>query len=673
MRKLAECIRNDILLNMRNGLLTGIIVLVTVICCVNFFVFMPQEQVAGNSLAVSSWVTQVFIILGSICGFLAVARENVPIQELFQTIGNTVYYKRVSKVILIGMMSVMITLICGSICSIGLKRLQELDIYYRESIQYIVLYWTMPFAISALGGAVIANGIKGKVKYAAVICQMLLLGPMVPVVVEPLLDVTMALYKYFTVFSVGTLNVSKPMNIMFGYDLQIEKVLAGCMMLCSFVILFLAGNRKKKCVKALKGFGVSLFVLALMLNMKYITGKYDYYVAMDMYEVYKDETRIDCNNSYEIVSEDITVQSGLGIRLRTVMSICPAAQSPKIDFVLYSGFDIDDIEVGGARVEWERNDDIVSVMYPFDQGKTYQLEIHYCGKPPAHMYISDHGWILPAYAAWYPVRGSVNSVSFQFDLFEPFFYDYGQEKTEYMVTYIGKDAVYCSLASAGEQCWKGNSDGVTLLLSSWVKEVALDNGTSVVYPVCCKNYDQEIAVYVEELSELYRMIDGREGAQGNTWSKVFVTCDSTYTGHGEKIYDFADHGIVEITRAYLDGGSLCSPNLTAYPLIGTLKLGNDNRVLSEEYVYLYKTMYITMLVREGKLERGFQMRTLGDIAKLFDGMEGCEEFTSIVMMIDQYMTESDLETIELFMEKFLRVLGSGDNITIDKVKKMMEK
>ena len=116
MRKLAECIRNDILLNMRNGLLTGIIVLVTVICCVNFFVFMPQEQVAGNSLAVSSWVTQVFIILGSICGFLAVARENVPIQELFQTIGNTVYYKRVSKVILIGMMSVMITLICGSIC-----------------------------------------------------------------------------------------------------------------------------------------------------------------------------------------------------------------------------------------------------------------------------------------------------------------------------------------------------------------------------------------------------------------------------------------------------------------------------------------------------------------------------------------------------------------------------
>ena len=210
---------------------------------------------------------------------------------------------------------------------------------------------------------------------------------------------------------------------------------------------------------------------------------------------------------------------------------------------------------------------------------------------------------------------------------------------------------------------------MTLLLSSWVKEVKLGNGMTVVYPVCCKNYDQGIAAYVEELSELYRMIDDR----GNTWNKVFVTCDSTYTGHGEKIYDFADHGIVEITRAYLDGSSLCSPNLTVYPLIGTLKLGNDNRVPGEEYVFLYKTMYVTMLVREGKLERGFQIRTLEDIAKLYDGMEGYEEFTSIVMMIDQYMTESDLETIGPFMEKFLQFLGSGDKITIGEVEKMMER
>lgn len=236
MKQLLECIKNDIFLCARSGMVLVITVINFMICWFDFFFFMSQERVAGNALTLSSWATQIFIIEGTVFGFVAMAFENSQIQELFKTIGNSAIYKRISKVILVIILSFILFCISAAICTLGFKRLQVPEIYYAESAKYIFLYWILPFMIASFGGATIADIVKGKVKYAVAVLQMLLFGPLFPTILAPLIDATMDLYKYAAMFSLGTLNASKQMNLMFGYDLQGEKVWGSVAILLAFLI-----------------------------------------------------------------------------------------------------------------------------------------------------------------------------------------------------------------------------------------------------------------------------------------------------------------------------------------------------------------------------------------------------------------------------------------------------
>ncbi len=677
MNKLFECIKNDIFLCVRNGLILAIAVMTFILCWLTFFFLMPQERVAGNALTLSSWVTQIFIIEGTVFGFVIMAFENSQIQELFQTIGNGVLYKRISKLILIIILSLSLLCISAINCTLGLKRLQTPEIYYTESIKYILLYWIFPFMIASIGSVTIADAVKGKAKYAVAVLQMLLFGPLFPTVLEPLIDITTYLYKYAAMFSLGTLNVSKPMNLMFGYDLQREKVLGSTAILLSFLVFFLGKSKKTWLQTAVRIIAVLIFACGIMTNIQYIENKYDYYVAVQEYED-NANTSVECDKntlSYNISQEKISISNERNLSICAEMTIQKQEAGEAVTIVLYHNFEIDELSIDGVSVEYDRNTDVVTIRYDFQENTAYKIVLRYHGKPPAHMYIDENEWILPAYVAWYPLKGNRNGISFGQDLFEPIFYDYQQEITDYEVVYSGSGTVYCSLGEKDQNKWVGDTDGITILCSKWMKETFLNNGTHIVYPVVCKNYDEYLETYLEEFQMLTDMMNEQAGSAETVsldLQSIFFTCDSTYTGHGEKIYDCSDHAVVEITRAYLEGDSLCNPNLTVYPLIDVMQFRDSEFALNIDALYLYKTAYITVMINEGKLDETYQVRSLEYLENLYENLEGNKEFYDIICSINDYINTSSIDKQYKFLSAFKDYIKSGNELTFDSFSKIME-
>ena len=703
MKKLFACIKTDFLINKRNGLIPAIPLVTLLLCGFVFFFLMPGERVAGDALTSYTWATQIFIIEGTVFGFIIASAENADIQELLYTLDGSLYQKRWSKIVVSVIMAILLACICGITCSISLYRLKAPGVCYPESMKYILLYWILPFLIAAAGGEGIADVAFGKAKYALLALQMILFGPVVPKLAEPLIDVTTGLYKYAAMFCVGPMNTARPMNLMFGYDLQGEKILAGLLILASLIFFFLGAPENKRLQRAVRISAVAVFVCGILVNIHYIQGKYDYYVTMRDYEAYAARfagtaepaesaqpgepaesavsTKTQGSLAYEILSEEISVDDGRGLRLVAVLNIHTDVACERITFVLYNGFEIDEIRLDGSEAEYRRNADAVTISYAFAADADYQIELTYHGKPPAHMYFSSDEWILPSYVAWYPVKGDEQSL--YFDMYDPCFYDYRQDSTRFTIAYEGNEKIYCSLdgQSIGQSdersdhIWQGTADSVTLLCSKWMNQLTTADRITVVYPACCKDYEQYLDGYIESYRTAYRAVtemDGSGEENGEELHSIFFTCDSTYIGHGEDIYPASDHAVIEITRAYVTGDALSAykPALTVYPLIEAVQFRDIGFAPTPGDMGLYKTAFVTAAINTGKLDDSYLIRSLEEEKTVYENLAGNEYYYNIICVVEECIDAASEEEQYRFLKDFEELMKSGGALTEESVREI---
>lgn len=675
MDRLKECIKTDFLLNIRNASFWGSVFFVFAICWMEFFYMLPNDTVAGNSLALSSWVTQIFIILGVLFGYFLATRETLEIEELFLSL-NAYYVKKFSKLFLLLIYGLLLFFICSFVCIFGLYRIRAEQILYLSAIKYIFLYWIFPFFISAVFAMAISNKIKQKLKYFLIIVLILILGPMLPTILEPLVDATTGLYKYVSIFNIGPINAAKPMNILFGYDLQIDKYICDICLLISGAIFYLCdkySNKKFYIFGSVIG-AISL-LFACFVNYSYIEHKYDYDIAMNMYYEYNDST-MDSNSDaenysslqYNVTKMDIKLAEGYHLKFDVTMTIIPQEPLEYIEFVLYHGFEIQSIDLNDKNIDFIVSNDTVKILNNWNSGEEYVLKIKYTGRPAAHMYSDVDEWILPAYLAWYPTKGTGNNIYYSNDLFDLNFTKYTTDTTQYSISYEGKGNGYCNLSNSGNHSWSGKTSNVTFLCSDWVKEYTLQNGINVIYPVLCKNYEKVLPEYVEWLNSFIPLIDN-SNLYTDSLNTIFIVCDTTYTGHGEKINLQDNHSLIEITRAYIYGNSLLNPNLSIYPLIKEVYLNNT---FEDEFSYLFQTTYITVLVNRGELNSSFMLRSLDDLTSIYEGVEGYKDFVDLISSIQEYISTQDDQEINSFIYHFARLLQSN-NYDVKSVESLMKR
>ncbi|MEE3393462.1 MAG: hypothetical protein VZR00_07220 [Lachnospiraceae bacterium] len=182
--------------------------------------------------------------------------------------------------------------------------------------------------------------IERKIKYALLVLQMLFLGPVFPRLLEPLIDTTTDLYMYADMFNLGPVNIYKPMNLMFGYDLQSEKILVGLLFLVSLAVFFLILDNKNVIGKVVMTAAVGSIISGVFLNMNYIYGKYDYYCATDDYNIYQKKTDNDPKYflDYHINNENISINDRNSLSFKAELKVSVNESSEYLTCVLYNRF-----------------------------------------------------------------------------------------------------------------------------------------------------------------------------------------------------------------------------------------------------------------------------------------------------------------------------------------------
>lgn len=657
----------EIKLAVRSRIIIFLVAVTILICSFEFFYVMINDRVLGNCLALSSWITQIYIILGITYGILISEKETQEILELMISLG-TDLSKRVCKIIMVTMVAFIIYGICVFCALISFNLQKAPHILNARATEYIGVYWIMPFAVSGLLGLNIAHRISSKVKYVVGILLMITIGPMLSTLLEPLMDTRTGLYKYISIFNMGPLSTAKPINLIFGYSLPLEKKIMAFSLFVGCVILLLSGAKIKKCMAQVGLLtGTLIMFLTFLLNFKYIEKTYDYEIAMKMYEVYSQETTFVPDNHYQIQSINIDISESLSSFLfDTEFKVINADYTSYLSFMLYHDFWIEGIYIENVTVDYLREKDMVVLLNHFEAGKSYTIRVVYHGIPAIHMYADRKNWILPAYFAWYPMQGDHQNIMYQNNLYSVNFVStQPTENIYFRVTYTGKEKPYCNLIQNELHGWDGYSKGVTLLNSEWMK-IEVINEDTYIYPLLCKNYATNVNLYASQFHKYNEVLGEEHKEKHDTY--MFL-CDTTYTGHGETIRIVGNQVFVEITRAYINGNELMNPNLGIYALIKEKYLHHANDVLLE---YIFKCALISSLVKTGQLDQEVLVRDLDDLYRMYHD-NGYEQIALLIQEIKQMLERSDETQERMFFETFADILNSEDGYEINDILNLFER
>lgn len=639
----------------------------TLVNAFEFLYILPYDRVIGNSIALSSWITQIYIILGVAFGVIIYDKENCELKELITSLSATLL-KNSTKLIVVFFHAVILYIISSAFAFISLS-IQKADFIFISSvIKYIGVYWILPFMIACLIGLLISNKTIGKIKYILALIFIILSGPMLPTLLEPIIDTRTGVYKYISIFNIGPLYATKPMHLMFGYSIPFEKNISTILLIISLLIIFFMSgilNRIRKYFGTM--IALCLIVCSYVINFNYISTNYDYEIAMDMYNTYSVESKLKANNNYTIISMDVQIDEHINsFDFDTISKIKSDADLSYITFTLYHGFKINGISVNGTQCNnFAQDKDLVSIVNPFESGKEYEIELKYSGIPAIHMYSNYRNWFLPEYFAWYPVQGNNQNIIYSNDLFDlNFVFQEPQYDIDFHIKTNGDDILYCNLEQTGENEWSGSSKGITLLDSDFMK-MERDDKVTYIYPVSCQNYAQYIGGYYDNLIKYQKILDMPLSSS----STLIFICDTTYTGHGEKISACEGETFIEITRAYIDGTELINPNLGIYSLIKDKYL---KCVTDADFEYLFKSSYMVSLSNQGIIDSNDVVRDLEDLHSIYRENAGYDDFAKLTEVLSRFITTSTSEQQAVFFNEW-SVMLNNHNYDISQTIALLER
>lgn len=682
-RKIKECLKLESLLIIRCPYTWFLLILWILILSLNSFIILPDEFIVGDNLALSGWISQILIIIGSIIGFsLNNLETKSKSEELIISLPQTYISKKISKVITLLLISVLVFILSIFFQLTGYKMIDASRIYYKSSIYYIFIYWILPFFISSTVGFLISERFKGKIKYILTILSTIITGPMLQRLLEPLINTNTTIFKYISIFNIGPLNISKGINTLFGYDAQYQNIIIRLLFL-SFIILLLMSSilmyTKKSAPRikyTLNFLSFIIFIFAFNYNLHYIENNYNYYISTSLYEKYNSFTSKETAKKdipYYIKESTLIINDSKNISIQADLLIETTQVQNEINITLYNGFNIRKCLINNNEVKFNINGDCVTLYYTVEPQKSYNLQLYYDGLPLKTMYHDNNGWILPAFFAWYPQVGCNNAIYIPNNILDiKFLYQENNYNTKYKVIYKGDSNLYCSLNNFNQNTWDGSSKYGVTLACGWISKYN-ENNIEYYYPTIFNNIEKNSSKYLDTIRSLADIIyeDFEFNYDIPNIKKVFFISDLTYTGYGEKLFILSDHMIVWTTQAYSDGNILLSSNMTIHPLLEILIDNNSNKK-DEKYRTLFKIAYTENLVLRNRISSLYQIDSLARIEKISREILKDYEFADLCLKIQNYISINKEENIVKLFNKFRYLINNTKNIECNDILKLLE-
>ena len=650
--KFKNSLITEIRLIIRNKFYIVLLLFVIFVNTLEFIYIIPADRITGNSIAVSAWVTQCYIILGISFGILCSEKETNDINELVAAISAT-NIKTIVKIMVVILQAIILYGLCVIFLIPSFIFKNAKLVLILAALKYIVAYWILPFIVSAFVGLIISFKIVGKIKYVLAMVFIIISGPMMPTLLAPLIDTMTEDFKYVSIFNIGPLNSSRPMHLMFGYSIPFEKVGYVILLTVSLITLYLMLGITHRIIKYL-GISIAVCLIACSYygNFDYIAKNYDYEIAMNMYKIYSQESELVANNEYQISSMYVSIDEQVNtFDFDVQFKINCDQTSSYITFMLYHEFKINNISINGKQIKFTQDKDLVAIRQLFEENQEYEISVSYTGTPAIHMYNNYKNWIMPEYFAWYPLQGSAQNIEYSNDLFEiNFTSESPKEDIYYHIILNGNKVLYCNLDQLGDNEWQGYSKGLTLLDSDFMKTKS-DGNATYIYPIVCQNYENYVDQYRKIFSEYANILE-----MNYTEDSTFLfLCDSTYIGHGEMVRTCEDEVFIEITRAYIDGSKLNNTNLGIYALVKDKYLKNAN---DAGFEYLFKCCYITALANQGKVNSNLMVRNLDELYEMYKEDAENDAMANLTKKIAEFIVTSTQEQQEVFFEKWSEMLNN---------------
>ncbi|MBZ9637683.1 hypothetical protein [Clostridium sp. FP1] len=575
VRQLLDCIRIQNRFTFKAWWFYLILILWTGILLTQTLIIMPEHQEIGTSLTLSAYWVQILIFLGLFVGYFYGKNEySNNCDELMVTLPNGYVLKQISKIINLILIAGII-FITSDIAIISYFLLKDIDmIYYFPSIQYIFLYWVIPFIISGTFGIILGNILFSKLAYFFIILIGLLTGPLCMGIIDPLLDqFKIVLHPYFMTINIGQMDPHKGMNSLFGYEMQKDLwIIRLLLILCLVIVLLMLFCRyqKNKLKKKITVYSLISIVIILIvsytISFKYVKMHYYRYTMDDIEKKYSIEENIKKDkNEFEIINSNIKMNINNDITMFADMNIKPTKTVNEINFVLFQGFKIDTIKINNNDVAFIREKDNIKILNKFIVNKDFNIRISYKGLPVNYFYQDTNAWMLPTNFAWIPFIGNESAIVTNSNDIYDISFNYNEQKKpiEYEITYEGPGKPICSLEAIGINHWKGKSPIGITMVNGWLKKGKTEENIDFYYPASYKKYNEYVPKMIKQCKKNETIIKNDfniiKGNENKVRSYMFLP---NVFLRNDGIYNFGDHCIVSINEAYIEGDFLVYPDVT---------------------------------------------------------------------------------------------------------------
>ncbi|QSX24152.1 hypothetical protein [Priestia megaterium] len=472
------------------------------------FIFSENHYNVGNSLTMTSFLTQFFILIFLVLG--AQLQKDFKRHSLFNLLDTSKCMVK-GSVLLAIFYSISISTVATLIYSIQLLiRGYTISLYFLESYQYILVYWGLPIFISFMLGQLLCTRLNFKFTLPILFAVAFLIGPLntfiLPYSISSLLNIGQSDYNHF-------------FNPQYGFHLEEDEIYKRIFLSTSLVLIFLLKNKLNPRNKK----NILVFILFIFMCMQSIHGmlepSYKLRMGAMQQNIFDEELAYYSGNhnnnktlnhqKLKIKSQDISLNTEENVHINTLIKAENKGDTlNQFSFNLYHGFKIKSIKMNKKKVKFVRDKDLVKINKRLDKG-TFFLKINYeVEKLSPLFYANNHAVHFPSYFPWLP-QFNLNSslINYESNFHRQVVLD--SNEVNYKLSVRGIKKGFTNLEKQKEGTYVGTSaDGVSYFSGDLIKRKI--NGYTVILPTTWElslNSFNKFEDYIKRLTEFRNSIE----------------------------------------------------------------------------------------------------------------------------------------------------------------------
>lgn len=567
---------------------------------------------AGGALTSTAAIVQIGMLYFSLIGFYLVRQEKTSnMSEIVNTISRGYIHKYISKFItvlllIIGFVTVtlFITLLQYYLSGVPVD-------FFSKVILYMMLYYLLPFWISAWLGCILGSFRFWKLSLIVLVLINILTGPLNTLVFTNIMAVlNIDLYPMLSFLNLGQSDIHLLYDPIYGFPLEINRWLVKLQWLGIIVIIITVCLLTIKEIKKMNA-------TVLIAGSAFIMMISQYFILQPsqvIHTLYEKDSRAVYDRKYysnQLIEQNtqdvpnfkvekykvqLNVQRSMGVTVE--LELTSKENLSKVSFSLYHKFIVHSVtDQEGNKLSFTRDKDDLEVIFPDKvvKGTPFKLKIQYSGVSSPYFYANEQAILLPAYFNWLPAPGSypsmVNTDGYRF---VPVISSLIDQPIEYEMYYSGNKPIYTNLKQITTDKWGGTSRSGITIAAGMMRSQIIDN-IQVFDSLSNYKANPSIQKFINELKQIRPIVIEDFGLQKPELSAIFLLpVPIEPSGILKSTWDMGDHFILSAQTNLNDDSLLEYEGINVAGLAGAMirtsgvtmnSVNEDLLLIAYEYWY----------------------------------------------------------------------------------------